>query len=604
MKLLTGLLSVVSVYAIVMTLGRTVLLLCPVLIVVLGFFIKKVPETTQVPSVSQKRFVAPLLIMSIIAVAAFIPSFISFSKGDIKFLGDDQNFYVTLASYLNATGLENNVPDFFGANYFTVAPYHYGDIWFFALLSKLSGVNTATLLALVGYPVLATVTACGVAATAEAIYPTLVIKWWKAALLPILVIVASGFTFLYPSFIVDWNRYDNSFYNVPKYLTPTILVIGLFLTYRRNQLIAFSAMAALASCFFLSLGVPVILGASVIVILRYFRKRISFRQLVVCGILLVSGLAYPFLFYKLLTKPFTDLVYHSSLALFTKADVKRAVFGQAFSSVIQLCCYVVQGVFIYCLYRRLQTTAVDKVKPGGRNILIFVLCFLLAGQLAMTVMYNFGDNWQLYAQLLLPIMNIAIATVLLIGLSNKAGRPLQAASLVLLAINFAHSYITDDPYRSHSRHVASQASYNQVAGFIREEAPRFAELTNTSVRQNLYKANTQLFKRLFFLSYRYDPYINVSINTPLVPLDSSSARELFIRQQTVNIAPFSPYYAQQRAAGMQLEDIQLQYVQANRINYLLVPQSLSVPQQLLRHADDSLFIPDEQLRIFHLSFRP
>lgn len=607
--LVTGLVFITSAYAIFATRGTTLLLLCPALALAFVYQLKREASSVERNMRAAQfpgSYVKALLLMAVVATACFLVTFVSADPQKVSFYGDDHTFYATLAAYLNTTGLENTFPDFFkAAHYDKLTPYHYGDVWWLALLARSSGLNTSVLLALVWYPSLAVIAGVGIAATTESVYPSSRLKWWLVALLPFIIVVVSGFAFLYPSFIFNWNRYDRSFYTAPKYLTACFLILWVFICYYRRAYLLFAIAAVIAAQFFLSFAIPVILASSLLVALALIRKAIRTREFLACASILLVGLLYPFLFYKLFSHATGYLIFHPDYRLFSVSDIRQVVFGLAVANVVQLSCYLAQGIFIYLLYRKYRKSNNHHLyqAANARHILFFVWTLLLCGYISMIAAYNRSlDYWQLYTQVLIPMMNAVFAVTLLISFNKESGRLLQIAGCIILLVNFKYSYLDERRDGTHGSYTATKREYEQALKFIKEPQPKFAEITAISSNDsNVYSISTQVLKRLYFLSYKLDPYINVSINTPSIPT-GPTPRLRYLGQGALNTAPFSIYYAQHNGTPEKLGEIQLSYLREHGIHYILTQPHEIIPAAIKPYIQDSLLLPEHEASIFYVLF--
>ena len=220
--LFNGLLMIVSVFAIVQTGGKTVLLPVPLLLLIFNHNRAEDAGKPLHGPEGKRTLLIMLLLGLLFYFVYYVQAFINFNDNTIRFVTGDTSFYARLGDYLNDLGRENSSIDYLFPFRFNTEPYHYWDIWFGAMASAAGQMNPHFSLVLVVYPILAFLFSLGIYVVALDTFRTKS-KW---AYLVFLGAVFSGLVIFYPRFLLKSDIYAVA----PSYYAKT-LVVGLFLVW-------------------------------------------------------------------------------------------------------------------------------------------------------------------------------------------------------------------------------------------------------------------------------------------------------------------------------------------------------------------------------------
>jgi len=160
--LIKGFLFLVSLYAIWITKGKTILLLVPVLLLMVGFLKKPVLIIQkESENIKFKQLILFILTACLLYSVYYSQAFIT--NGElVNYAGGDTSFYARAAYNLQLNGIENPRIEYLYPQRFNPEPYHYYDLWFVAGVSKITGINTHLVYLLIIYPFFAVVFVTGI----------------------------------------------------------------------------------------------------------------------------------------------------------------------------------------------------------------------------------------------------------------------------------------------------------------------------------------------------------------------------------------------------------------------------------------------------------
>ncbi len=290
---LIGLLLLVSIYAIFVTGGKTILLPIPFLL--LTWSITDTGNiTVRAPKINRKTLYQILALAFLFYFSYYLQSFISWDYSVIKFTGSDHSFYARLATSLNDHGIETYRIAYAGMPQHVPEPYHYTDIWLPALVSAFTGLNTHDALMLVVYPLLAVVAVLG-------FYETAVYRFGKSLAVlfsSVLLLLFSGVAIFYPSFISGGDVYNVSPSQWPKLLFPVIGLLWAFSNYRKQHPNRFVLSLCIAGLGYINIAPACTIAALLLITQGLVRKEIKLYALWPSALASFVVLCYVYLLYR------------------------------------------------------------------------------------------------------------------------------------------------------------------------------------------------------------------------------------------------------------------------------------------------------------------
>lgn len=539
-----GLILIVSGYAIYMTGFRTVLLICPVLLVL---FVRSMPALkTQTEGSKVKE---ALLFTSAALVIYFVfysKAFFSFSHtGMVKFAALDNLYYARLASYLNLTGREVYSPEYLFPQAYTTTPYHYGDMWLCALIANVANLKTPFALILVMYPCLAVFGVLGIAAFIVhrfAFHPSRVF-------LCLFALFFTGITLLYFIPTNYRNVTIEPIANYPKTLWILVFVIGTLQLTSKREWLLLSIWAALCSITFIN-ALPALMASAVLLLLiQMFAFHQSYKTLLP-GIATVIGTGlYIVCFYKITSTP--------QAALFSTTNGSAALLKALSSSegtATKIVHVFLQGqlflpyllLFAVAGYgRRLSTKKVWAVLLSSECLWLVLL--LLSGLVAwLFTRFYTTESPQFLYNIVQPLVATSITAWAYWMFASKNKLMLKVATAgILVFLLFHHRDFTYDLERRRPDEWTALKDFLNRKGNGRKEILVFLHVKPLSAYSNFFRTNTRLYPPLPEITYLMEPYINESLDIPLLLQDSLARQSQDIKAQLRN-SSFYQYLQQKK----------------------------------------------------------
>ncbi|MGC4057594.1 MAG: hypothetical protein QM743_05655 [Chitinophagaceae bacterium] len=254
---ITGLALTVSLYAIVSTGGKTILLPVPVLI---WFFLQKRDATA--PFSERRPFNwADIFLSWLLPFLFFVYTFWSFNPDQIKYVAGDFNIYYRMSLFLNERGVEAYNFNMLQQPFITrPAPYHFGDLWFYGISARLTA-NQPSPLFLIAFSVLATLFAEGV----KDLFTRTLKPGTSVYLLRVLLVLAglfAGMELTFPSFLRRFcEPYTLSIFNWGKILLLSTFVVGILNAFKAKAYTGASVLIAITSMFYINAAPALFLAA-------------------------------------------------------------------------------------------------------------------------------------------------------------------------------------------------------------------------------------------------------------------------------------------------------------------------------------------------------
>lgn len=563
-QLITGILLLVSLYAIVITGGRTIFLPI-VLLIVLGTWLKENRETPEQEKVSLRSVFLLMGSALLIYGCFFSQAFIGGADGTVRYASGDYAFYARLAEFLNIRGLETYKIDYNSA-VLSVQPYHYMDIWSTALVSRFSGLNGYFSLILVVLPVFAVIFTAG----AFELYVRFFGKNWISFSVALVSLLLAGIGFLYPSFIFTADVHDYGMANYAKTLFPGSLIVYSILLFREDRKNAFLLSAIIACLSFVTLAPAVAILVGMIVLYWLLSRKLNLYTILPALLAGIFSLAYFYWYY-----------YHSGEGrVMTSMSTKNWVMGSVkmmFSSAMEYLILLPVLVMLFVFFR--------SANIKDRKSLILMLVFPLAGLLGWGILWPVDNESQQFFHVIFTVCATLLTGLALIWCFNQHGKlvySLPAAVLLLFLLYKNHRY------DFHVQEVKKEDLANTKKFISNYGIGKFANLRDPSEFSSYYSLNTSVFQPLPWLGYFIPRYQNYSLNTP--DLVKKAERFTIYKQQVLKELKESPYYLYSMGFN-QGEGSLANFLKQNNISYLAVsPASGGRPENI--NVTDSVLLSD------------
>lgn len=425
LSLIIGLLLLTTLYSIFCTAGKTISLL----ILILGFLYAKREVVITKPKVRVFNFIKELTSYTFIAALCCVPfyifEFFYFVKtGEFNFVVThlDFNDYAITSKSIAEFGNENRyyaLNHLYPKDYNGVSPYHYFELWFSIMISKLFSISPIKALILVSYP------------CAKAILFVSIINLAKFILKESLIvcIFASLFLmFISGVYMPFYEEYELTKYFIgytqsgamawgKKYLIIYIISVASLMHFLQKK--HTEALIILMVLPILSIGTAPATFASVGCLLLFlaFKER-KIKDLSSYAIVVVLFVA----FYKLFTvrETINNVGNYALFSLILSAPLdislyKKFVFYAVFPFIRTIIIY--SPYLLIILYLNYVSRRANKKLNDIEIILYSLICLLLFfGSIGSALLNGIYDSGQLLYNIL-PLINLIIGTLILIRLS-------------------------------------------------------------------------------------------------------------------------------------------------------------------------------------------
>jgi len=594
----TGSLLLTSLGAIMVTKGLTVLFPVPFLLVL--YILKRKPDIPT--QIKKGREILLFIILSTLCVFFFyLFGLISISGAYVKYISGDFSIYFRAAEQINRLGIENNQlnsiypPD-------QPAPYHFGDIWLFAMVARWVSHNPSVIF-LVSLVFLYVTFVTGLYCYLDDKFqPKDNRKWLYLVLFSGLF---SGFSWFFPRFILSADVYSFSILNYPKVLLPGCFIVWALMHIRRKDWLGLSIVTAIAALNFINIAPTFCLALFFILMLNMLsgdlrvKSGIGYLSLVV----IVLGIAVVVLYL---------LVPHLSAA--------NTIVHEQAAGVFNMQAYIVRGIKIF-FGGLLQLTTITpfvllfgagavflRRKPDGRRILnenqdiVFLLLLLISSLLCWSVFHPVvADAVQFYVNILYVFYAIVITLILMYLAMVVRQKLLICLALIGVSISLYNNY-------NYTFSVSSilKKDWNLVSAYLAKNENgnfNFANVRPLNNFSSLFDKNTQGFIPLTIISYLDPGYSNVSLNAPFINIEESGlyAKE---EKKLIETAPFTMFYKQYISLHPEYDPQSAipAFLKEYDIHYVSVHDTL-IPEILSPYITDSVSCTGTKQKIYTISIK-
>jgi hypothetical protein len=565
-----GMLLAISVYAIAISAGKTILLIVPVFI----FFLVKYLHGYQTKSYSDnlKRVLVFSLFSLVVYYGFFLQGFFTKDPAAIKFPGGAHLYYARLAEFFNATGREIPTPEYFFYDTHSLSPYHYADIWLCALISKFSLLPAEFIQVLVIYPILSCLSVVGVAG--------IVMEETKKKIDISYIIVTlglfyTGFRFLLPA-IPDFQTANlPSELNYSKTLIVVPFILSAIIVVNQKNHIAFSIISALAAISFINVFPAFALSAIIFLLVEKLKGNITRTLWIISSLIVALSAVYLFSFY-FIAQTGSESKTSNIIQISGVAGAMKFIFEGGVLNLIPLAPFV---FLMFYLYRRIKFKVVLKYSAISWCCLLLICGLLISAFTQATV-----ESFQFYYNVLVPIISISITVVLFSAFQLRSN--LLRSIVIILVISLSIQNRTF----SFSVFYTDKKEFNQLKSFIGNETKKvFVTYAQPESFADIYQKNTRLFYPFLELNYLYTPYINESLNTAYMLRDSTrhyTQNDKFVLRGS---SSFENYVSANKKSSQDLANLENKFIDTIKADFLIIQKS-NPPHQLQRKFKDSLVL--------------
>lgn len=600
-KLFTGTILSLSVYAIVITKGLTIFLICPVL---LFFFVRQILNHSENNTHHRPQEIIFFLCSVVLNYLFFLWTLTSFNNNNVLIVSGDFNIYFRIAQSFNDFGIENaNLDPIFKSTY--PAPYHYGDIWMYALISKFVSTNPS-LVFLVAFAHFSVIFINGIYTYIRNLFAPYIKGSNKYLYLLLFAGLFTGFNAFFPKFILpSAEPYTLSVMNWSKVLVPSSVIVGLLIVAHSRNWWALILLAMLGGLSFINALPAIFMSIFLLLTYNVFKKSISIKQwFVFNAFYVISTVAFVFVLYKIWPQfhnlsATTDTDTLSTLKLMDKGRyLKTAInifIGGWFQLFVLLPYFILLAVALYVSGKMKNFRQFFSYIDNSFVLLFFIV---FSGLFCWALLHNFDVNSvQFFSNVLSPFSATVVSVILIFILCVVNNKWINFFTVVTTAVCiFTHKndqfFIT--PYDAQEwvklKYYLKDKDDNHV----------FVNLKPMSTYNSFFEKYTIIFIPLTIMSYKWPDYQNISLNAPFIPVNPKS---VFLAEETtvVNAAPFMKYYKNKlKENDSDISQISLQFIKDYNVAYISIAKDTTLPIYLRDLVKDSINLEKHNYTIYRI----
>ncbi len=556
-KLIIGCTVLITVYALICTHGKSVLLGAIPLLGILAWQSK----------ISTKLFLKRLqkidwTFLFILLAATLIVSWSWYHQVVPNSIHTDLSFYAAVGSYLHETGIESVNLDWVNTGMQAPVPYHYGEIWLSVFLSSIFNITILNGLMLVAYPMLEVFFFIGIVAFLS---ERLQLSLWKSFLGSLLLFCIAVFPLYFKSglSVIGMGTDGIESLGVLKFLPLCVAFIGCLLV--QSPMIKI-IIGCITTLFFTSAAPGIMAGIGLYFLALLFRRDIE--NYWISFVFVAFTVLYSFCFYVLCLPPAPFQVETTSAfnALLQSLDHLEG-FQQAGISIVQQAVNLSLNVLPYLLLLLLFTK--EQRSLFGQELKRQEVSgfFILGGIMASALAYGLIDGIQLCFSITLPLQLIFFVWSLVFSFRYLRGWKLFFPFLILVGTMYLNQ---GSPTRK------MDAIFNTELALQINKGDRFAFVQSG---RSLYGANTFLRNANYIpvlpdIRWYTDSYLPVNLSVYDIPYDLDNIQDATYVVGALESSPFYRY-VEKNQLNKNLKEAQNRFVTENNIRFVVVQRGLN-----------------------------
>jgi len=483
-----GYLILVSLYAIFITKGHSILLPIPLLLVISRFV---TPRASALNERNSYRNAIYLLSAGfVVFIFYYGQAFISLDPDIMRLPGGDFSFYARLGEFIQFKGVETYKIDYYNSG-LQALPYHFIDIWTIGLISQFSGLHEYYSLVLVTYPLLASIFILGV----YQLFKNYFQNSFVVGVVSVFVLLFSGIGWLYPKFIItaDIHDYAPAYHGKLNFIACVVVYAILLLLKNEFERLFVIAAAFVLASFTLTPALGVFCGF--VILYALLGNKISFKRLLIPAFAGLGVILYFIYFYK------------NSMEERIVSSVSTSDF------IIRGSKMFISGILEYSILIPVLVCVAFLIKvspPDRRQALIFLLLFPVAGLIGWCLLWPVDNEARQFYHNFFTVSASVITGFALLWLLLYSHRKVlvwtgSIAFLLLITKSLRFDY-----------HVESvnKKDINLTKNFILKNGPgAFANYRDSSEFNSYYTLFTKVYQPLPWICLLLPHYQNYSLNT-------------------------------------------------------------------------------------------
>lgn len=604
-RLFVSLIVSVTVYAILKSGGKTIMLFFIPVLLGMAFEWRRLPEPRWNSGNQYNRFNLFGTVMLVSLICFVLGFFRIYVGGEFPFVvynGNDYAYHAMVSDALRITGYENKfVPEQVMAEGFPgLNLYHFFDLWFSAGLAEITGLTTYVLQLLVTETVILLLIFLGFLAIIEQLFT---VRWWHYCLAIIVPFMGHynpdwfiHFKYLSPE-IYRLHHFGTSVMNLPKLLQLVPFAMAAALFFMRTNYVLGAIMLIAVGLTYMS-AIPVMIASLFLILLlnfyfHWFSNQSALRIL----LYLVLYIIFIGAFYKLFGTGLTEGKDRLSLDLLDMAALKTRINIAGLTSIQVIALYtpfiLIFLIAVWRLWRHIEK----------HSVIVFfsVLCIAVytMGLLGWLATFKNQDGMQLLGNNF-PVINmfVLVSFIWLVHfhsiVENKSGSLalryklsigfalllfLNSAVQTMFGINYSKYQLSEsysEKYKVAVSNLLSSES-NLIGVFYKGDQeyghPIYRDAHRTS----------QSYKLSWYLVFMPQFYSTTSVSI----MDFELSEDPLSRQREVNARSGAQFYnfMQQQITEdkfVSVEISQLQFIEKHNIKYIIASSSAIIPDEIMK----------------------
>lgn len=600
-QLFIGTFLFISLYAIIICKALTVLLIVPIL---LYFLTTSIQHKAQEQSKKvQSQFLLFLIISIAFNFSFYLWALHSVDIESVTYVSGDFNIYYKIAQRLNELGIESlNLDPIHLPKY--ASPYHYGDIWLYAFVSKVISVNPSVVY-LVSFTLLSILFINGIYTF---IYNRFSQYLEQRSVFLYLLLFAglfTGFNFFFPRFIVpSAEPYTLSVMNWSKVLVPSTFLVALLIKGTSKNWWAFLLLAIVGGLSFINSLPAIFMSVFLLLTVNWLRKEFDFKQWLVFHVVYVGVTVFFLLvFYKFLpvllgveAEEATGIVVEKTIDLKVYLLTAIKIFIGGWFQLFVLTPFAL--IFLVAIFYKGYFKKVKQLLMQIGNDIYFLIFLVVSGLTCWALLHPFApDAVQFYTNILAPVYAITIsflAMYILLVVKNKLLTVVTLLTLTICLLVHKNDVFFTNKY--------NKAEWVKLRNYltVSNVGPYCVSLRPQGHFNSFFDKNTVYFMPLGFINYIWPDYHNFSLNAPFIPVNLSSP---YSNEERVEIeqAPFSIYYRQSSIdKKLSVEQIMNNFIVEQKIGYITVSKDTALPTFFRTIIKDSITLEKANFVVYRI----
>ena len=600
-KLFIGTMLMISVYAIFVTKGVTIFLISPFL---LYFFVRQkmsVPAKTICTSHQQIVFFVCSIILNYLF---YLWALSSFNSDNIVFVSGDFNIYFRIAQQFNQFGIENASLDSIYRPLFA-APYHYGDVWMYAIVSRFVSTNPS-IVYLVAFGHFSVIFINGIYTYIQNLFAPYLKNKQPYLYFLLLAGLFTGFNLFFPKFILpSAEPYTLSVMNWSKVLVPSCVLMGLLIEANSKSWKTLIILAMIGGLSFINALPAIFMSVFLLLTFNLITRSISFKKWFQFNLFYVLITVVFILFlYKVLPSVLNVPIVHKSdgISVLKTMNIQKYlktainIFIGGWFQLFVLTPYFI--ILIIGLYLTGKLKDFKQLLGYINNSLLLLFFIVFSGLTCWALLHNFDVNSvQFFSNVLSPF-SVTVVSIILIFILLKVNNTLIKTISVLTVFVCIYSHRTDQFFTTSS----NSNDWTKLNSYLKDKGENsvFVNLKPMNTYNAFFEKYTTIFIPLTILSYKWPNYQNISLNAPFIPINPKS---VFLAEETsvVNSAPFMVYYKGKLNEGIKdIGEISLQFVKDYNVGYVSIAKDTILPVYFRNLVKDSLLLENDNFTVYRI----